>query len=150
MKRHLPLFLLIIGCCLINCILFGQDNIGKVYSIKFPVYKSRLSKEAKTILNDVAKTMKDQPGSHFAVTGYCSATENRRLNQASWDRANKIITYFVEKLGINADRLIFKYGSDSEDCNKIDIVFTDEIPNTDPPPHPNLRKKLTTTKITSN
>lgn len=144
MKKHLPLFLLIIGCCLIHYVLLGQDSIGKIYSIKFSGYKANLSKEAPVILliNDIARSMKNQPGCNLAVIGYCGATENQRLNQTNWDRINKIINRFIKKHGVNADRLIFNYGTEGRDWNSIDLKFTEETPSTDdPPPNPNLLRK---------
>jgi hypothetical protein len=140
MKRYPQFFVFIIASCFIQCV-FGQDSIGKVYSIKFSGYKSNLSKEAKAILNEVAKKMKDQPGCRFALTSYC-VTENRRMNQANWDRPNNIINYLVTKHGIDSDRFIFNYGSDDSDCNRVDLKFTEQRLSTDAPPHPNLRKKI--------
>jgi hypothetical protein len=111
-----------------------------VYSIKFSGYKSHLSTKSKATLIDVAKTMRNHPNWHFAVTG-CGATENQRLNQASWDRVNNTIIHLREKQGINTDRFIFRYETDAGDCGKIELAFTDERITTDPPPHPHLRKK---------
>jgi hypothetical protein len=143
MKSVLQLFFLIVGCCFIHSLSFGQDGIDKIYQIKFSGYKSRLSKEALATLNDVARFMKSKPDCDFKITG-CSGTEVERLNVANWDRVNNTIIYLVEKKGIKAERFIFSYG-EGKDCNTIDLqVTTDEKPTTDPPPHPNLRKKVTT------
>ena len=143
MKRYLPLFLLTIGCCLIHCVLSGQDRFGKMYSIKFSDYTTNLSKEANTKLNDIARSLKNKPDNNLVVIGYCCATENQLLNQVSWDRINKIIDHFVKKPGINADRFIFNYGAEGGDDHTVDLKFTDETLSTDPdpPPHPNLHKK---------
>jgi hypothetical protein len=140
MKRHLRLFLLITGCCLIHCILFGQDNLDSVYSVKFTSFKTELSKDTKATLNKVATILKNNPGYNFAIRG-CSGSENRRLNQANWDRVNNIVIHLVENEGINAERLIFKYSDESENCNTINIEFTQEKLDLAPAPHPNLRRK---------
>ena len=139
MKKYLRLFLLITGCCLIHCVLFGQYDINKIYQVKFSGFKTHLSKEAKATLNDVAETLRNQPNIHYAISS-CPGTENQRFNQVTWDRVNKIVIHLVEKLGINADRLVFKY-DEGKDCNTINITFTEDSITTDPPPHPSLRKK---------
>jgi hypothetical protein len=140
MKRHLRLFLLINACCLIHCILFGQDSIGTVYSVKFSAFKTELSKEAKATLNKVATILKNNPDYNFAITG-CPGSENRRLNQANWDRINNIMIHLVENEGINAERSIFKYSDEFENCNTISIEFTPEKLTLVPAPHPNLHRK---------
>ena len=140
MKRQLQLFLLIVGACFIHSVSFGQDSLGKVYSIKFSGYKTHLSKEAKATLSQLARTMSGQTKSHFAVIGCCS-TENQRLSQASWDRINNIINHLVKKPGIKSERFIFKYDGEPDDCTIIEIKLTEGTPETVPPPHPNLRKK---------
>ena len=120
--------------------LFSQDLADTVYSIKFPgSSKTHLSKENKRILSVIAKTVKDSPNDNLAITSYC-VTENQRFNQAKWDRAQKIINYLVKKHGGNADRLIFKYGSEGGDCNTIEILFTKEPVTEILALHPNLRK----------
>lgn len=137
MKRHLRLFHLILCSCLLGGVLFGQDG-SKVYSVKFSGYKIKLSKKAKASLNDVAKVMKDQPNYNCVVTGYC-ISENVRFNATRWDRINKIINHLVEKKGIDADRFIFRYGTDGDNCDKVDLGFTSEKADTPSLPHPNLR-----------
>ena len=132
--------ILLLLYCLIQYSLFSQDIVDTVYSIKFPgAAKTHLSKENKRILTGVAKTMKDKANDNLAITSYC-ITEDPRFNQASWDRAHKIISYLVEKHGVNADRLIYKYGAEGGDCNTIEIIFTKETVTDIPAPHPNLRK----------
>jgi hypothetical protein len=140
MKNHLRLFLLITGCCLIHCILSGQDSTNKIYQVKFSGYKSQLSREAIVTLNHIADIMKNNPGLNFKVTS-CSGTENEKFNMASWDRVNNTIIYLVEKKRIKADRLIFNCGDDGKDCNTIELAFSEDTVTTDAPPHPNLRKK---------
>ncbi|HLG41243.1 MAG TPA: OmpA family protein [Chitinophagaceae bacterium] len=141
MKKHFHFFLLIIGCCLIHCILLAQDSTEIVYSVRFPEFKTRLTKLTKATLNKVAKTMKDHPDWNFVVTGYCGGSENQKLSAANWDRVNNIVSYLTIKQGINAERLIFKYGSEGGDCNMVDLAFTEDTVTKVPPPHPNLRKK---------
>jgi hypothetical protein len=141
MKRNLLFFLWLIGCCLLHCILFGQDSTSKIYQIKFSGYKTKLSREAIVTLNHIADIMKSNPGFNFKVVGY-SGNENERFNVANWDRVNNTITYLVEKKRIKADRLIFNYGDEGKDCNAIELQWTEEKPPPNsPPPHPNLRKK---------
>lgn len=139
-KRYLRFFILIIGYCTISGALSGQDTVGTLYSIKFPDFKTHLSKQTKATLNNIAKVMRDRPSFYCTITGYCIA-ENPRSNQASWDRIDKIIDRLVKKKGINADRFIFKNGGEGNNCNEINIAFTEEMTEIVPAPHPNLRRK---------
>jgi OmpA-OmpF porin, OOP family len=119
----------------------GQDSLSGTYTIKFSGYQSGLSKKARGTLREAAKELRNQPEINFAVTVYCSVTENQRLSVANWDRINNIINYFVKKQGIHSNRFIFKYGAATGDCNIVDIIKTEDTLATSPLPHPSLRKK---------
>ena len=102
---------------------------------------AKLSDDAKRLLAVAADRMRNAPGCKVVITGYCAS--NKLEQQRSWDRVNAIITYLIEKEGVNSDRLIFKYGEEGGDCNTVDIRSAnegEEGPNTVPAPHPNLRK----------
>lgn len=125
---------------LVQFSLSGQDLPDTVYSIKFSGRtKTDISKESKQILAGVAKTMKNRSNDNCEITSYCTS-RNQRYNQASWDRALKIINYLVKKQKIDPNRFIFKSGIEGGDCNIIEIVMTKENLNEIPAPHPNLRK----------
>ncbi|MBV4358132.1 OmpA family protein [Pinibacter aurantiacus] len=116
-------------------------GIGDLPSVSFGAKSVSLSKDAKAVLAGVAQKMKDNANCKVAVVGYGESSKSAQ--QLSWDRVNAVINYLVEKEGINADRLIFKYGEGGGDANTVDLRdgSGEEGPNTVPAPHPNLRKK---------
>jgi len=118
------------------------DNaLGALPSISFNSNSARLSDDATRLLAIVADRMRNNPDCKIVVTGYCAS--NKREQQRSWDRVNAIVTYLVEKEGIRADRMIFKYAEEGGDCDTVDIRAAsqgEEGPNTVPAPHPNLRR----------
>lgn len=126
---------------MIHSVSFSQDSIGKTYTIKFSRHQTNLSKEADSILINIARSLKDQPNYNLEMICHCGYTENERLNVANWDRINKIINRFVKRFGLKADRFFFHYGQALEDCDTVELRFTDEKFSTDGPPHPNLLKK---------
>ena len=116
-------------------------GIGDLPSVAFGAKSVSLSKDAKAVLATVAQKMKDHPDCRVAVIGY--GESSKAAQQLSWDRVNAVINYLVEKEGISADRLIFKYGEGGGDASTVDLKdgTGEEGPNTVPAPHPNLRKK---------
>ena len=115
--------------------------LGALPSVMFAKNSAKLSDDAKRLLAVAADRMRNAPGCKVVITGYCAS--NKLEQQRSWDRVNAIITYLIEKEGVNSDRLIFKYGEEGGDCNTVDIRSAnegEEGPNTVPAPHPNLRK----------
>jgi hypothetical protein len=116
-------------------------GIGDLPSVSFGAKSVSLSKDAKAVLAGVAEKMKANANCKVAVVGY--GESSKAAQQLSWDRVNAVINYLVEKEGINADRLIFKYGEGGGDANTVDLRdgSGEEGPNTVPAPHPNLRKK---------
>lgn len=119
----------------------GNCSIGDLPSVSFASRSVSLSNDAKAVLATVAQKMKNNPNCKVAVIGY--GESSKAAQQLSWDRVNTVINYLVEKEGINADRLIFKYGEGGGDANTVDLRdgTGEEGPNTVAPPHPNLRKK---------
>jgi outer membrane protein OmpA-like peptidoglycan-associated protein len=118
-----------------------SDKLGALPSVMFAKNSSKLSDDAKRLLAVVADRMRNAPGCNVVVTGYCAS--NKVEQQRSWDRVNAIITYLIEKEGVNGDRLIFKYAEEGGDCDTVDLRPAndgEEGPNTVPAPHPNLRK----------
>ncbi len=119
----------------------GRCNIGDLPSITFKGKTVSLSNDARALLAGVASKIRDNSECKIAVIGYCSSTKSEQ--QLSWDRVNAVINYLVEKEGISADRLIFKYGEEGGDCNTVDLRdgTQEEGPTTVPAPHPNLRRR---------
>jgi outer membrane protein OmpA-like peptidoglycan-associated protein len=115
-------------------------GIGDLPSITFKPKSITLSNDAKALLASAAQKIKDNPNCKIAVIGYCSSSKSEQ--QLSWDRVNAVISYLVDKEGINQDRFIFKYGETGGDCNTVDLRdgTGDEGPTTVPAPHPNLRR----------
>jgi outer membrane protein OmpA-like peptidoglycan-associated protein len=117
------------------------QKMGALPSVSFAKNSNRLSDDAKAVLATVASKMRNNPECKVVVVGYCSS--DKKEQQLSWDHVNAIITYLVEKEGVNANRFIFNYGQDGGDCNTVDLRAAnegEEGPNTVPAPHPNLRK----------
>jgi len=117
------------------------NTLGALPSISFASNSAKLSNDATRLLAIVADRMRNSPDCKIVVTGYCAS--NKREQQRSWDRVNAIITYLVEKEGIRADRMIFRYAEEGGDCDTVDIRPAnegEEGPNTVPAPHPNLRR----------
>ena len=116
-------------------------SIGDLPSVSFGARSVSLSNDAKAVLAGAAQKLRDNPNCKVAVVGYGESSKSAQ--QLSWDRVNAVINYLVEKEGVSADRLIFKYGEGGGDANTVDLRdgTGDEGPNTVPAPHPNLRKK---------
>lgn len=115
-------------------------GIGDLPSVTFKPKSITLSNDAKALLASAAQKIKDNPNCKIAVIGYCSSSKAEQ--QLSWDRVNAVISYFVDKEGINQDRFIFKYGEMGGDCNTVDLRDGTDVegPTTVPAPHPNLRR----------
>ena len=115
-------------------------GIGDLPSVTFKPKSIILSNDAKALLASAAQKIKDNPNCKIAVIGYCSSSKSEQ--QLSWDRVNAVISYMVDKEGINQDRFIFKYGEMGGDCNTVDLRdgTGEEGPTTVPAPHPNLRR----------
>jgi outer membrane protein OmpA-like peptidoglycan-associated protein len=118
----------------------GACGIGDLPSVTFKPRSITLSNDAKALLATAAQKIKDNPNCKIAVIGYCSSSKAEQ--QLSWDRVNAVISYLVDKEGINQDRFIFKYGEMGGDCNTVDLRdgTGEEGPTTVPAPHPNLRR----------
>ncbi|MBI1341388.1 MAG: OmpA family protein [Terrimonas sp.] len=116
-------------------------TLGALPSVSFASNSTKLNDDATRLLAIVADRMRTNAECKIVVTGYCAS--NKREQQRSWDRVNSIVTYLVEKEGIRADRIIFKYAEEGGDCDTVDIRAAnegEEGPNTVPAPHPNLRR----------
>jgi outer membrane protein OmpA-like peptidoglycan-associated protein len=115
-------------------------GIGDLPSVTFKAKSIALSNDAKALLSSAAQKIKDNPNCKIAVIGYCASSKAEQ--QLSWDRVNAVISYLVDKEGINQDRFIFKYGETGGDCNTVDLRdgTGEEGPTTVPAPHPNLRR----------
>jgi outer membrane protein OmpA-like peptidoglycan-associated protein len=119
----------------------GRCNIGDLPSISFRGRSVSLSNDARALIAGAAAKIRDNSECKIAVIGYCSSSKQEQ--QLSWDRVNAVINYLVEREGISADRLIFKYGQEGGDCNTVDLRdgTQEEGPNNVPAPHPNLRRR---------
>lgn len=121
----------------------GKDkkgcNIGDLPSVSFKGSSVAISADAAAILATAAAKIKANPDCKICVIGHGAA--DKKSQQLSWDRANAVKTYLVEKLGVSEDRFGFKYGEEG-DSNTVDLsdCTGDESPNSVPAPHPNLQK----------
>jgi len=114
-------------------------TIGDLPSVSFKGSSVSISADAAAILATAAAKIKANPSCKICVVGH--GTADKRAQQLSWDRANAVKTYLVEKLGISEDRFGFKYGEEGE-SNTVDLMDCtgDDSPNSIPAPHPNLQK----------
>jgi len=114
-------------------------NLGDLPSIQFRS-GAKLSKDARTLLDDAATKVSANPECKVKVIGHPSAS--KAAQQLSYERVSAVIKYLVEKHGIAENRFIFNYDGGSGDSNTIDLQGTTEDgPNTVPAPHPNLRSR---------
>ncbi|MFN8292220.1 MAG: OmpA family protein [Chitinophagales bacterium] len=61
-------------------------------------------------LHQVAERMQQCPDMRLAITGYDESRNDQKYNeQLSWNRAQKVADYLVEKYGISRDRFLVKY-----------------------------------------
>ncbi len=118
-------------------------GIGDLPNITFNPRSYQAGRDAEAVLASVADRLRQNPDCKIVVTSY-TCEPSKSSQQLSWDRVNTVINFLVEKQGISADRLIFKYGESGGDCNTVDLRVAetgDEGPNTVPAPHPNLRRR---------
>ena len=117
----------------------GGCGIGDLPSVAFRGTSVSISADAAAILATAASIIKANPNCKICVVGH--GTADKRAQQLSWDRANAVKSYLVERLGISEDRFGFKYGEEG-DANTVDLMDCtgDESPNSVPAPHPNLQK----------
>jgi outer membrane protein OmpA-like peptidoglycan-associated protein len=118
-----------------------EAALGTLPSVTFSGNGVNLNNDAKALLASVASRLRNSPECKIVVTGYCASSKSEQ--QRSWDRVNAVISYMVEKEGINQDRFFWNYGQEGGDCNTIDLraAASDEQGQTTvPAPHPNLRR----------
>ena len=117
----------------------GKCGIGALPSVQFSGSSVKISSDAAAILASAATKIKASPSCKICIVGY--GTADKRAQQLSWDRANAVKTYLVEKLGIPEDRLGFKYGEEGDSAT-VDMMDCtgDDTPNSVPAPHPQLQK----------
>jgi OOP family OmpA-OmpF porin len=130
--------LLFITILLIATSSSAQDT-SRTFTIVFPINKIALTKEIRSTLDTVARTIKER-SIYCNITG-CSYGENEKRNIAAWNRMNNMVSYLVNKKSVNSDRIIFSYNTFCPG-DGFNISFTNENDRTNtPPPHPDLRKK---------
>jgi outer membrane protein OmpA-like peptidoglycan-associated protein len=130
-------------CCkeLRDLVKTGGPNdcrITDLPSVQFNGSGVKLSREAQSILSNVANQLKANPTCKVRVSGH--GASSKAAQQLSWDRVSAIIRYLVDRQGISNTRIIFEYGTEG-DPNTVDLMgTTEEGPNAVPAPHPNLQK----------
>jgi hypothetical protein len=122
-------FLLTTGCS------FGQDTT-KTYVINFPTNKTGLTKEIKTTLDSIARTMK--AWSMNCTIRSCNYGENEKRLLAGWRRMSNMTTYLVKKQAMPPHHV---NTSTNTSCtgDGFEISFTRENNNTPAPAHPNIK-----------
>ena len=84
---------------------------------------SKLSSDALSTLNNLAKGMRANPNCKVVVMG--NGNGNKVEQQRSWDRVNTVINFMVEKQKIDRDRFIFLYGLNGK-ANSVDYSGAEE------------------------
>jgi OOP family OmpA-OmpF porin len=81
-------------------------------SIPFNENKTNISPQAAKILDEVGKTLKENPGIRVEIGGHTDATGSDKADMAiSLKRAESVKKYLMDKFNISADRLVVKgYG----------------------------------------
>jgi outer membrane protein OmpA-like peptidoglycan-associated protein len=73
--------------------------------IQFETGKSKILKSSYSILNDIAKTMKDNPDYKLYIKGHTDNVGDAQMNlKLSQDRAEEVLKYLKDK-GVEADRM---------------------------------------------
>ena len=76
---------------------------------EFELGKAELSEDAKFVLHDLAKVMKDNEGLTLKILGHTSAEGDAKLNQTlSEARAKAAVDFLVEREGVAAERLSYE------------------------------------------
>ena len=76
---------------------------------EFELGKAELSEDAKFVLHDLAKVMKDNEGLTLKILGHTSAEGDAQLNQRlSEARAKAAVDFLVEREGVAAERLSYE------------------------------------------
>ena len=76
---------------------------------EFELGKAELSEDAKFVLHDLAKVMKDNEGLTLKILGHTSAEGDAKLNQKlSEARAKAAVNFLVEREGVAAERLSYE------------------------------------------
>jgi len=81
-------------------------------SIPFNENKSNISPEAAKVLDEVGRTLKQNPNIKVEIGGHTDATGSDKADMAiSLKRAESVMKYLMDKFNISADRLMVKaYG----------------------------------------
>ena len=113
-------------------------TITDLPSIFFKGGTIRLDKQVMLILNTISDKLKASPTCNIKLSGHGSADKDKQ--QLSWDQVNSAKNYLIENRGISSKRIIIEYGIEGEP-NTVDMMGTTEDgPNTQPAPHPDLRR----------
>lgn len=112
--------------------------------IRFDKNSLKLSESARAQLQNLAGEMKSNPDCVVVVTGYRKGSKkNMTGQQLSWDRTQATITYLAEIMGIDRNRLIFRYGLKGKRGNVVYRAAQSNETGTNcpAPPFPNLNDK---------
>ena len=108
-----------------NTVMFGEGT--------------KLTAAGMSQLSSLAAAMKANPSCKVVITG--NGAGSKLEQQRSWARANAVINYMSNNLGIDRERFILNYGG-SNGKNTVDYRSANDGEfgsSTVPPPHPNLK-----------
>ena len=85
----------------------GSDsgNIVGLKSVNFETDRSRLSEEAKSILEAIKSWMEEKPNVHMQIEGHCDSRGSNEYNLALGQRRAKAVYNYLIKLGLNGERI---------------------------------------------
>lgn len=109
-------------------------------SFVFDDNSARIKPYNQSRLASLAALMKAHPECRVVLIGAGSGSKVQE--QRSWDRVNAIITYMVERHGIDRNRFIFQYGQPGDPTVVMyrSALTGEDGPSNVAPPFPNLRR----------
>jgi len=110
---------------LIDCCLPRTCQLGGIWSIEFKGDNWVLSTEMKNVLKNVAAALTAHSTCNVKVIAHYGWVATELAEQLSYDRANAVIKYLVEKEGIAEGRIIFVYDQPGK-SNIVDLIPTVE------------------------
>ncbi len=128
------------ACCGLPMKVSGCGNVANG-SIQFLENSSFINVSAKSQLDNLAASMRSNPDCKVVFVG--NGNGNKVEQQRSWDRVNGVINYLVDKLQIDRERFIFRYGQAGL-MNSVEYHAAsagEDGPSNVPPPHPNIKLK---------
>jgi len=108
---------------LVHCCLAKTCGLGTIWAIEFKGDGWSLSTEMKNVLHNVAEALKSHSTCNVKVIAHYGWVTTELAEQLSYDRANAVVKFLVEKEGIVESRIIFEYDQPGKK-NIVDLIPT--------------------------